>query len=355
VAPEARGHPARSRSDRGRNRYPARATRGRGSAPVDRTANSRPNAASANPSSWLGDLAQFVTPCGRHLNEAPAPTAASRCHADPHARAAIEDLAPHRRAHRRRYGHGRLEGSTRRPRPGRRPPCWVHSDLMPSNLLVTETGSPRSSTIRHHRRRRPRLRPHTAWNCLPASARQIFRDKVNVDDATWTRGRGWVCPSRWSAPYYRNTNPIISATPATSSGNPHHSNRMISNGSRRSGSRRVRLSREVTVALDQGRVRVTFREPPSPLLVLIRSDSARLITVIREFTFGIPTSRCRHRRSALRRQWIRIAMLFRTRPRATKSDCGWRTLKCSRHLSVPASPLMRFLDSATGLNDHAAP
>jgi aminoglycoside phosphotransferase (APT) family kinase protein len=83
---------------------------------------------------------------------------------------------------------------------------------MPSNLLVTAdrltavldfatsgVGDPACDLI-------------PAWNLLPASARQIFRDHVNVDDATWSRGRGWALSMAvGQLPYYRNTNPIISA------------------------------------------------------------------------------------------------------------------------------------------------
>jgi aminoglycoside phosphotransferase (APT) family kinase protein len=91
-------------------------------------------------------------------------------------------------------------------------PCWVHSDLMPSNLLVTGgrlsavldfatagVGDPACDLI-------------PAWNLLPASARGIFRDAVDVDDATWMRGRGWALSMAViQLPYYRTTNPIIAA------------------------------------------------------------------------------------------------------------------------------------------------
>jgi aminoglycoside phosphotransferase (APT) family kinase protein len=91
-------------------------------------------------------------------------------------------------------------------------PCWLHSDLMPSNLLVVRDrltavldfatagiGDPACDLI-------------PAWNLLPAPARDVFRDAVDVDDATWLRGRGWALSMAViQLPYYRNTNPIISA------------------------------------------------------------------------------------------------------------------------------------------------
>jgi aminoglycoside phosphotransferase (APT) family kinase protein len=91
-------------------------------------------------------------------------------------------------------------------------PCWVHSDLMPSNLLVTGNrltavldfatagiGDPACDLI-------------PAWNLLPSPAREIFRDAVDADEPTWTRGRGWALSMAViQLPYYRNTNPVISA------------------------------------------------------------------------------------------------------------------------------------------------
>lgn len=51
-----------------------------------------------------------------------------------------------------------------------------------------------------------------AWNLLPSSTRGAFREAVDVDDATWARGRGWaLAMAVIQLPYFRNTNPIISA------------------------------------------------------------------------------------------------------------------------------------------------
>lgn len=92
------------------------------------------------------------------------------------------------------------------------PPVWLHSDLMPSNLLVRDAklaavidfstagvGDPACDLI-------------PAWGLLPAQAREIFRAEADVDDATWTRGRGWALSmAAIQLPYYRTTNPVISA------------------------------------------------------------------------------------------------------------------------------------------------
>jgi aminoglycoside phosphotransferase (APT) family kinase protein len=92
------------------------------------------------------------------------------------------------------------------------PACWVHSDLMPSNLLLTDG---RLAAVLDFATagvgdRACDLIP--AWNLLPPPARQTFRDAVDVDDATWSRGRGWALSMALiQLPYYRDTNPIISA------------------------------------------------------------------------------------------------------------------------------------------------
>ncbi|MBE8522388.1 aminoglycoside phosphotransferase family protein [Amycolatopsis sp. H6(2020)] len=92
------------------------------------------------------------------------------------------------------------------------PPCWVHSDLMPSNLLLRDgrltgvldwatagLGDPACDLI-------------PAWNLLTAETRRTFRNAVGADDATWVRGRGWALSMAViQLPYYRHTNPVISA------------------------------------------------------------------------------------------------------------------------------------------------
>ena len=70
-------------------------------------------------------------------------------------------------------------------------PVWVHGDPAPSNLLATNgrlsavidfgtlaVGDPAVDLI-------------AAWSLLDADSRKVFRDKLTVDDDTWTRGRCW--------------------------------------------------------------------------------------------------------------------------------------------------------------------
>ena len=86
-------------------------------------------------------------------------------------------------------------------------PVWMHSDLMPGNLLVRDgrlsavldfstvgVGDPACDLI-------------VAWYLLPAPAREVFRAALGVDDATWARGRGWALSLALGAlSYFRDTN-----------------------------------------------------------------------------------------------------------------------------------------------------
>ncbi|WP_333744967.1 aminoglycoside phosphotransferase family protein [Streptomyces ardesiacus] len=90
------------------------------------------------------------------------------------------------------------------------PPRWLHADLMPGNLLVT--GGRLSAVIDFGCMGvgDPACDLFPAWNLLPAGAREVFREALGVDDATWRRGRGRTLSQALIAlPYYRETNPAM--------------------------------------------------------------------------------------------------------------------------------------------------
>jgi len=76
--------------------------------------------------------------------------------------------------------------------PWEKPPVWQHGDLDARNWLVRDGrisgvidwGSPGAGD--------PAADVMVAWKLHSAEAREAFRDALGVDDATWTRARGWV-------------------------------------------------------------------------------------------------------------------------------------------------------------------
>lgn len=93
-----------------------------------------------------------------------------------------------------------------------KPPVWTHGDLLPSNLLVQHgqlsavidfdllgIGDPACDLI-------------PAWSVFSANTRDIFRNKMAVDDATWMRGRGWALSIAFIIiPYYQSSNLELTA------------------------------------------------------------------------------------------------------------------------------------------------
>ncbi|HWM21359.1 MAG TPA: aminoglycoside phosphotransferase family protein [Ilumatobacteraceae bacterium] len=73
-----------------------------------------------------------------------------------------------------------------------RPPVWVHGDVAPSNLLVgggvlravidfgcSGVGDPACDLV-------------MAWTFFDDESRVVFRDTLALDEATWSRARGWA-------------------------------------------------------------------------------------------------------------------------------------------------------------------
>ncbi len=91
------------------------------------------------------------------------------------------------------------------------PPIWIHGDLDSRNLLVEEgrlsavidfgclgVGDPACDVM-------------VAWKVCSADTRDIFRDELTVDEATWARGRGWaLSQALMILSYYTlETNPVL--------------------------------------------------------------------------------------------------------------------------------------------------
>jgi aminoglycoside phosphotransferase (APT) family kinase protein len=167
----------------------------------------------AEPRALARDLAAFVTAL-RKADPGGAPVAyrgVPLATADAETRAAIEELRHTGEAFDAEAATNAWEEALAAP-PWTGAPRWVHSDLMPGNLLLTGgrltgvldfatggVGDPACDLI-------------PAWNLLPLPCAYTFRDAVDADDATWARGRGWALSMALSQlPYYRHTNPVISA------------------------------------------------------------------------------------------------------------------------------------------------
>ena len=96
------------------------------------------------------------------------------------------------------------------------PPSWLHGDLQSGNLLVEGgrltgvidfgllgVGDPAVDLI-------------VAWSLLPAGTRAAFREVVEVDDATWARGRGWALSIGIMAlAAYLRSNPVLAGISRT--------------------------------------------------------------------------------------------------------------------------------------------
>jgi aminoglycoside phosphotransferase (APT) family kinase protein len=76
------------------------------------------------------------------------------------------------------------------------PPVWVHGDLHPANLIVRDGRLAAVIDFGDLTAGDPATDLAVAWMLLPASARPVLRAAAGaatpVDDATWTRARGWA-------------------------------------------------------------------------------------------------------------------------------------------------------------------
>lgn len=73
-----------------------------------------------------------------------------------------------------------------------RPPVWIHGDLATGNLLAVDGQLSAVIDFGTLAVGDPAVDLLPAWKFLPAEARGVFRAALDVDDATWARGRGWA-------------------------------------------------------------------------------------------------------------------------------------------------------------------
>jgi aminoglycoside phosphotransferase (APT) family kinase protein len=73
------------------------------------------------------------------------------------------------------------------------PPVWFHGDAQPGNLLLDASG--RLSAVIDFGTSGigdPACDTTIAWTFLSGDSQRVFKERLPVDDATWTRGRGWA-------------------------------------------------------------------------------------------------------------------------------------------------------------------
>jgi aminoglycoside phosphotransferase (APT) family kinase protein len=85
---------------------------------------------------------------------------------------------------------------------------WVHGDLLPGNLLVVDGRLSAVIDFGCLNVGDPACDLQPAWNVFAAESRMRYRSELDVDDASWLRGRGWALFQAVVAlPYYWSTNP----------------------------------------------------------------------------------------------------------------------------------------------------
>ncbi|MEP7055629.1 MAG: aminoglycoside phosphotransferase family protein [Actinomycetota bacterium] len=92
------------------------------------------------------------------------------------------------------------------------PGTWIHSDTARGNLLVRDGRLCGLIDFSGVGRGDPAVDLGLAWNLLPAALRPTFRAALDVDDATWLRGRAWALSQAClQLPYYKDTNKPLAA------------------------------------------------------------------------------------------------------------------------------------------------
>lgn len=90
------------------------------------------------------------------------------------------------------------------------PPVWIHGDLHYGNLLACKGKLTTIIDFGAMRIGDPACDLMTAWNLFDDGIRKTYRQALNVDEATWLRGRAWALSVAVHAlSYYKDTNPFF--------------------------------------------------------------------------------------------------------------------------------------------------
>ncbi len=91
-------------------------------------------------------------------------------------------------------------------------PVWFHGDLHEGNLLVRDGRLSAVIDWGAAGRGDPAIELNAMWGYLPASAAQLYRTTVGLDEAAYRRARGFaLAPAISGWTYYKGTAPRLSA------------------------------------------------------------------------------------------------------------------------------------------------
>jgi aminoglycoside phosphotransferase (APT) family kinase protein len=85
----------------------------------------------------------------------------------------------------------------------------MHGDLHPANLLVERGELSAVIDFGLLGVGDPACDLAVAWTYLSGPAREVFRSVLAVDNATWSRGRGWALQFGLRAAAYSADNPLL--------------------------------------------------------------------------------------------------------------------------------------------------
>ncbi|MGH3165991.1 MAG: aminoglycoside phosphotransferase family protein [Trebonia sp.] len=93
-----------------------------------------------------------------------------------------------------------------------RPPVWVHGDFHTGNLLTVDGRITAVIDFGGLAVGDPACDLTMAFTLMSAGSRAVFRATLDIDDATWTRGRGWALATGLNAyTSYAAVNPRVAA------------------------------------------------------------------------------------------------------------------------------------------------